>query len=113
MGYIRNPEIAYAIVHAEQHRLGVWADLTGRQHRHIGSVIRADGRGQLSKADIVARLHEIARDNTPPVAPPARTPQGGTCPDCGRSHVPLLIDGRLSAHTVPGSFDRPCHERRP
>jgi len=51
-----------AIVRSEQRRFSVWAGLSGRQGRHIKAVIRADQNGELTKDDIVVRLHEIAHE---------------------------------------------------
>lgn len=62
MAYIPNPEFAYDIVRTEQHAQGVWANLTDHQAANIGKVLRADRAGQLTKHDIVVRLHEIAHE---------------------------------------------------
>jgi len=39
----------------------------------------------------------------------ARDTQGAVCPTCGR-YVRLLIDGQYEAHTIPGVYDRGCHQ---
>lgn len=39
---------------------------------------------------------------------PDNDPQGATCPDCGR-HT-RKIDGQYEAHTIPGVYDRLCHQ---
>jgi hypothetical protein len=40
---------------------------------------------------------------------PVHDTQGAVCPTCGR-YVRLLIDGQYEAHTIPGVYDRGCHE---
>jgi len=50
-----------AIMRAEEHRRGVWAPLDPRQLGQIDKVVHADRGGQLTRDDIVGRLHAIAR----------------------------------------------------
>jgi C4-type Zn-finger protein len=67
--------------------------------------------GYYSGDPVPAREHRPGVRNVPTVdvSHLARDTQGAICPTCGR-YVRLLIDGQYEAHTIPGVYDRGCHQ---